>query len=156
MVSIALSSGDGAFQSPVNYRVGTNPCSIFATDLDGDTDNDLAVVNQGSDSNSILINQSIPTFIGLSPSPDKYQLSQSYPIPFTPATTIHYDLPKAVDAIIKIFDILGRKIDMPVNGIQGAGHHQIVWNGMVKHSGVYFYILRAGDFIETRKMRLLK
>lgn len=88
--------------------------------------------------------------------PSEFALSQNYPNPFNASTTIRYNLHKPSDATIDIYDILGRKVRTLVNGKQPAGYHQAVWNARDISSGMYFYKIQAGDYIETKKMVLLK
>ncbi len=93
--------------------------------------------------------------------PENFALSQNYPNPFNPSTTIEFDLPQRADVSLVVYNILGRKVATLVNGSLGAGHHTIVWDGTTDGSaelatGVYLYKLTAGDFVETRKMVLVK
>ena len=90
--------------------------------------------------------------------PEEYVLNQNFPNPFNPETTISYKLPKAGNVVLKIYDLLGREIKTLVNEFQEAGNHKTIWN--MRHlsfsSGVYFYVLRSGGFIASKKMILLK
>lgn len=88
--------------------------------------------------------------------PKVYSLSQNYPNPFNPVTTIEYQLPKAGLVKLTLYDILGKEVQVMVNNTQPAGSYKIEWNGENFPSGVYFYKIQAGDFIETKKMVLLK
>jgi len=88
--------------------------------------------------------------------PKVYSLSQNYPNPFNPVTTIEYQLPKAGLVKLVVYDILGKEVQLPVNRTQPAGSYKIEWNGANFPSGVYFYKIQSGDFIETKKMVLLK
>ena len=90
------------------------------------------------------------------PLPKEFFLSQNYPNPFNAATTIKYDLPKASDVSIDIFDILGRKVETLVSGKQSAGSHTVIWNASNATSGVYFYKIQAGDYSDTKRCLLLK
>ncbi len=93
--------------------------------------------------------------------PREFKLYQNYPNPFNPSTEIRYDLPAASDVKLEIFNMLGQRISVPVNERQNAGSKHIHWigrdsNGNEIASGVYFYRLRAGEYVQTRKMLLLK
>jgi hypothetical protein len=88
--------------------------------------------------------------------PVTFSLSQNYPNPFNPSTTISYQLPVMNKVTLKVFDILGREIETLVNEEKTAGSYKINFNGSKLSSGVYFYQLRAGSFIETKKLVLLK
>lgn len=93
--------------------------------------------------------------------PDKFALYQNYPNPFNPNTIIRYDLPYETDVSIIIFDLLGRQISQLVNERQTPGRHAVIWeaknmDGKSVGAGVYFYQLRAIDYVRTNKMILLK
>ncbi|MBN1212932.1 MAG: T9SS type A sorting domain-containing protein, partial [candidate division Zixibacteria bacterium] len=92
--------------------------------------------------------------------PTGYSLSQNFPNPFNPSTRIQFSLPQQAAWTLKIFNITG-KLVREFNGVNDAGVHEIVWNSTTNNnegiaSGVYFYRLEANDFIETKKMILLK
>jgi hypothetical protein len=88
--------------------------------------------------------------------PDRYQLSQKYPNPFNASTTIKYELPSTTHVTIDIYDLLGRKVEMLIDGEQIAGIHHIVWQAEDVASGMYFYKITAGEYIETQQMILIK
>ncbi|MFO7524739.1 MAG: choice-of-anchor D domain-containing protein [Ignavibacteriaceae bacterium] len=98
----------------------------------------------------------------ISLTPEEYVLNQNYPNPFNPSTTISYNLKEKSNVTLEVFDILGRKIKSLVDGeIQTAGQHTVIWNGKnisgnSVSSGVYLYRIHANDFIETKKMLLLR
>lgn len=85
-----------------------------------------------------------------------FRLSQNYPNPFNPSTTIRYELPIASDVRLEIFDVLGKKVATLVSERQAAGEQTVTFNTNALASGVYFYRLKAGSFIETKKMLLVK
>ena len=88
--------------------------------------------------------------------PKTFSLLQNFPNPFNPATKISYTLAKASNVTLKVFDILGRQIATLVNGKNEPGEHSISWNALNVPSGVYFYRIVAGDFVQTQKMILMK
>ena len=90
--------------------------------------------------------------------PNNYKLSQNYPNPFNPTTTINYEIPKRSLVIIKIYNILGKEIAILVNKEEEAGRYNIrfIANKYKLSSGVYFYRMQAGNFIETKKLILMK
>ncbi|MCW8803295.1 MAG: T9SS type A sorting domain-containing protein [Ignavibacteriaceae bacterium] len=88
--------------------------------------------------------------------PTEYILSQNYPNPFNPSTKIKYSVPQSSNVVIKVFDILGNEIETLVNEEKSVGTYEITWYAENLPSGVYFYQLKAGSFIETKKMVLLK
>jgi hypothetical protein len=95
---------------------------------------------------------------------ESFGLSQNYPNPFNPVTSIHYSVSnksKASHTSLKIYNILGQKVRTLVDGPQGAGSFEVIWNGKDDKgndlsSGIYFYTLVAGDYRNTRKMTFLK
>lgn len=88
--------------------------------------------------------------------PDSYHLAQNYPNPFNPSTVIGFDLPSVSKVTLDVFDILGRKVSSLINRKMEAGRHTVTFRAHGLSSGVYFYRMRAGDFIQTRKFTLLK
>jgi photosystem II stability/assembly factor-like uncharacterized protein len=88
--------------------------------------------------------------------PNEFLLSQNFPNPFNPNTTIKYSIPNASKVTIKIFDVLGKEIETLVDEEKPIGTYELKWNATKLSSGVYFYQLKAGDFIQTKKMILLK
>ena len=89
-------------------------------------------------------------------SPQEFKLYQNYPNPFNPTTIIRFQLPVSGNIKIKVFDILGREIKTLVNEEKPAGNYEIEFNASGLSSGIYFYRLQAGSFIETKKMVLIR
>ncbi len=88
--------------------------------------------------------------------PKTFALMQNYPNPFNPSTEIKYNLPKAAFVTLKVYNVLGQEVATLVNGHQSAGYYDLSFNMDRFASGVYFYILRAGNFVAAKKMMLLK
>jgi xylan 1,4-beta-xylosidase len=93
--------------------------------------------------------------------PGKFSLEQNFPNPFNPSTTVSYRLSAVSHVTLRIFDMLGREIVTLVNNEQAAGQYTAQWdaknkNGEDLSSGVYFYQLRAGEFVSTNKMIFMK
>jgi photosystem II stability/assembly factor-like uncharacterized protein len=93
--------------------------------------------------------------------PTDYLLFQNYPNPFNPVTKIKYSIPsnlkrEMVNALLKVYDILGNKIETLLNEEKPAGTYEVLWNAANLPSGVYFYQLRSGSFVETKKMILIR
>jgi hypothetical protein len=86
----------------------------------------------------------------------KFQLSQNYPNPFNPSTIIRYELPKSEVVTLTVYNLLGQRIVQLINQRQNEGIHEVTFNDVNLSSGVYFYTLKAGKFISTKKMLLLK
>lgn len=93
--------------------------------------------------------------------PTSYSLSQNYPNPFNPITTFHYNIPKESDVSITIYDMLGRQINQLISKKQPIGNYSVQWNGDDNNgnlvgTGIYFYQIQTGDFVQTKKMVLMK
>jgi len=90
----------------------------------------------------------------------KYTLDQNYPNPFNPNTKIRYQLPNAGNVVLKVFNVLGREVATLLDEYRNVGSYEIEFKSTVgSHqmaNGVYFYRLQVGDYIETKKMILLK
>jgi len=85
-----------------------------------------------------------------------YIIEQNYPNPFNPITTIKYQIPQMSLVILKIYDLLGNEIETLVEEEKPAGMYEVQFNATDLPSGVYFYKLQAGSFVETKKMILIK
>lgn len=88
--------------------------------------------------------------------PVRFELKQNYPNPFNPSTTIEFSLPKKEQVSLKIFNSIGDEVATLVNEALPAGIHNWAWNAADVASGVYFFRLQAGGFIETKKLVLMK
>jgi len=88
--------------------------------------------------------------------PENYELNQNYPNPFNPTTRIQYELPREGEIDLTLYNMLGMEVMKLDRGIKPAGVHQISFDGSHLPSGIYFYQLRSGNFVKTRKMSLLK
>jgi len=87
---------------------------------------------------------------------NSFELMQNYPDPFNPLTNIEYYIEEATNIKIEVFDVLGNRIITLRDGSESSGMHKVIFNGNNLSSGVYFYQLRAGGFVETKKMLLVK
>jgi hypothetical protein len=90
------------------------------------------------------------------PAPNEFALLQNYPNPFNPSTKIRYSVPQSSKVVIKVFDILGNEIETLIDEQKPIGTYEIIWHTTNLPSGVYFYRLQAGSFVETKKMVLMK
>lgn len=88
--------------------------------------------------------------------PNTFTLSQNYPNPFNPSTKISFSVPKKSFVTIKVYDILGKEIAMLINSEKSIGNYELEFNGSSLSSGIYFYRMQAGDFVDTKKLILLK
>lgn len=144
----------------------------WAGDIDGDGIDDILISGRTEDVDAndfgFLFIQagwdSIPTSVTGNeplPIPDRLQLGQNFPNPFNPGTTIDFSLPRAGYAEVKIYNLLGEVVAIPLKQYLPAGNHRITWDGLTLDgcpaaSGIYFYRLTAGLYSDTRKMILLK
>ena len=93
--------------------------------------------------------------------PIAYTLHQNFPNPFNPITNLRYDLPGQAQVILTVYDLMGREVTQLVNTTQEAGFKSVQWNATDMHgkpvsAGVYLSQIRAGEFVQTKKMVLLK
>ncbi len=101
-----------------------------------------------------------PAIVGVGGNPpvsaEQFYLHQNYPNPFNPVTTIRYRVARAANVTLKIYDLTGREVAVPVNGPRRAGEHEVLFDAGKLASGVYFYRLSAEGFSQVRKMLLLR
>ena len=88
--------------------------------------------------------------------PAAFSLAQNYPNPFNPSTTIRYSLPTSANVSLAVFNTLGQQVALLQNGEQEAGYHEVRFDASGMASGVYFYRIHAGTYVETRKLLLMK
>ena len=100
--------------------------------------------------------------------PNAFKLEQNYPNPFNPTTTINYSIPTLIEQTnvasdfslsnvkLKVFDILGKEVTTLVNKKQTPGNYQVIFNAKNLTSGIYFYRLQSGNYIQTKKMLILR
>jgi hypothetical protein len=86
----------------------------------------------------------------------EFVLSQNFPNPFNPSTTIRYGLPRASDVTLSVYSTLGQEVARLVDAHQQSGYHEVRLDGTNLASGVYFYRLRAGEFTQTKRLLLLR
>jgi len=87
---------------------------------------------------------------------EAFAVDQNSPNPFNPTTTISFSIPASYHVTVEIFNVAGQKIDTLVNDFMIAGKHSVVWDASGLSAGVYFYMVKSGDFSKTMKMTLLK
>jgi hypothetical protein len=152
--------GDGNKDLVFHFRFGDTglDCASQQSILMGETDEGLMVM--GID--EVRMVGLFPKGEGLagdgsiSGIPGKYLLEEAYPNPFNPVTHIRYGLPNPSNVRIEVFDMLGRRISTLVEGQKPAGYHTVDFDGSNLSSGVYLYRLQAGDFVDVKKMVLMK
>jgi len=126
--------------------VGTNIVPVWTDERNGGFNMDIFTAE-------------ITEFVGVNPItgiPANYELMQNYPNPFNPETFINFSIPEAGYTSLKVFNILGKEVKEIVTGNMPAGTHKYKFNAGNLTSGVYFYTLTSGNFIETKKMILVK
>ncbi|MFC1569035.1 sugar-binding protein [bacterium] len=85
-----------------------------------------------------------------------FHLAQNFPNPFNPSTTIRYTVPKTCSVTLTIYDLLGKEITTLINETRKPGEYSVVWDGQGHAAGIYLYQLKAGEYIETKKLILQK
>ncbi|NTV89597.1 MAG: T9SS type A sorting domain-containing protein [Clostridiales bacterium] len=86
----------------------------------------------------------------------EFKLEQNYPNPFNPATTIKYSIAQPGNVTLKVYDILGSEVATLINEEKPAGVYEVEFEASTFSSGIYFYKIQAGSFVETKKMILMK
>ncbi len=118
------------------------------------------VYNESGFSNIVDIRAKLPAFekqgSEIISGINNYSLSQNYPNPFNPATTIMFTLPVSAQVTLKVYDVLGREAASLIDSYKEAGSHSIKFDASNLTSGIYFYQLKAGEYIETKKLTLQK
>jgi hypothetical protein len=106
---------------------------------------------------TLVVNLSLTNLGGTQTNiPSTFELEQNYPNPFNPSAKIKYSIPTSEFVFLKVFDVLGKEIKTLVNEYKLAGIYEVELDASKLPSGVYLYQLKAGSFIETKKMLLLK
>ena len=85
-----------------------------------------------------------------------FLLSQNYPNPFNPSTTISFQLPENCFVNLKVYDILGKEVAALINGTLSSGEHSVVFDAGKFQSGIYYYKIKAGNYMEIKKMMFIK
>lgn len=145
----------------INWIVA--PSTPRSTRIYAVIDPDNAVTNEVHENNNTgwapLSDYSLPVEINTSTNtsvPDRIELMQNYPNPFNPSTTITFKTKSFSPVSLKIFDVLGREMRTLVDEKLSAGTYNVTFNGSDMTSGVYFYRLEVGSFVETKKLMLIK
>ena len=147
-----------AFSVPIYYATPDVPDSCWISFTVAYTDSAhlgtvFYVDDVAMNTNPTSVNDKVQTL--------SYKLIQNYPNPFNPTTVINYEIPVSENVTLTIYNSLGQQIKTLVDEHRNAGYYQVAWNGRDKNntiapSGIYFYRIQAGNFIESKKMILLK
>ena len=151
-------------ESPVQVTIPAGDSAninlvIIAPDESGHYSADIVLESNDPDSSITRLQVVLDVITGVEEEnslPKVYSLYNNYPNPFNPSTTINYDLPKLSNVTLRIYNIVGEEIATLVNQEQNAGRYQVSWNAAQLASGIYFYTIQAGSFVDTKKMLLLK
>ena len=146
--SVSVNENSSHLIIPNWENLTTQPLMILVdSGIDGTIDDTLEVFNQitsvGDDQGSLL-------------APDSYNLAQNYPNPFNPSTIISWQSPVSSRQTLKVYDLLGNEVATLVDEYREAGRYEVEFNASGLASGIYFYKLQSGSFVETKKMLLLK
>ena len=85
-----------------------------------------------------------------------YSLAQNYPNPFNPSTLIRFSIPEAGLVNIKVFNLLGEEVATLINSELSSGNYEVNFNGAKLSSGIYFYTITTNNFVDTKKMIMMK
>jgi hypothetical protein len=103
---------------------------------------------------SFLMKGDVNTSVGVLPT--EFELGHNVPNPFNPSTEITFALPSPSHVKLEIFNIKGQKVETLVDNQFDAGYHSVIWNGAGAATGLYLYRMQADNFVQTKKMLLLK
>ncbi|MCH8942325.1 MAG: T9SS type A sorting domain-containing protein [Bacteroidetes bacterium] len=156
----AGSAGDGVFLSTNNgsnwtaINDGLNYLSVYSLAISGNN------IYAGTNGNGVYKRQLSDIITDVEEIhniiPDIFSLSQNYPNPFNPSTVISFQLSSVSKVSLKVYDLLGREVAVLVNEEKPAGIYKVNFNAGNLPSGVYFYKMKAGSFVQTKKLILMK
>jgi hypothetical protein len=146
--------GPGITATGLNQRyIGLSDNFAYPQDL-------LPIVLEISSADYVFWYDSLSLVVGITGSPLNvpfvYSLNQNYPNPFNPVTVISYQLPVSSEVELSIYNLLGQKVATLVSGKQTLGTYNVNWDAGGFASGVYLYRLQAGDYVQTKKLILLR
>jgi hypothetical protein len=143
----------GNFTLPVTSKIYSY--SIFAGNLPPNYSGNSVTAHPGN--TGVAVNLIMTGIAGSTQSmPTEYSLHQNYPNPFNPSTTIGYGLPQRSRVTLAIYSTLGQRVALLVNGDNEAGYHEVTFDGSGLASGVYFYRIQVGNFVQTKGLLLLR
>lgn len=156
--SATKGSDSGANEYPVGKTTSEMKTQSTFTNSGWDFTNTWAMDSSVNDGYPYLRWKTVATDVknNLSLLPKNYSLSQNYPNPFNPTTRIKFVLPKAGQTTIRVYNILGQLVATLVNRRMRAGQYTISWDAHRMSSGMYLYRIKSGDYMEVKKMILMK
>ena len=159
--SVFGNNGNGVFAAPITLPASEAGSCITVLDRDNDGDMDLAGIDEVDDLLFIFNNGPVNIEPISSEVPTSFVLSQNYPNPFNPETKIKFDISpdarlETQDVKLVIYNSAGKEVQTLVNQPLVAGKYEITWNASAFESGIYFYKIQSGNFVESKKMVLLK
>ncbi|MFI5144081.1 MAG: T9SS type A sorting domain-containing protein [Ignavibacteria bacterium] len=141
------------------YRIDSLPSATYSLIVDrigySPMNRSVLISNYSKDSIDITFNM-VGVVHREKDMPKSYVLENNYPNPFNPETKIAFGIPHASNTKLIIYDILGREVATLINEKLEAGNYNVEWNAANYSSGIYFYKLESGDFVQTKKMVLIK
>ena len=161
---INLCYGDGTDTAIANYPPGNSQIYIYFSKLPGVTGSATAtwkverVSNPSQNSGNVVFGVTTSP-IGIqqiSSIVKEFSLSQNYPNPFNPNTKINFAIPKGEFVSLRVYDMLGREVKVLVSENLAAGEYQADFDAKGLSSGMYYYSLRAGEFVDVKKMVIVK
>ena len=145
---LSINANSGALTgTPQQSDVGSESVTVEVEDGKGGSDTQTFIINVMSATDVELIGQQIP---------DHFDLYNNYPNPFNPSTRIRFAVPEISNVKIEVYNLTGEKVTTLINEVKSAGYYEVNFNAVNIASGIYFYRIQAGDFVETKKMILLK
>ncbi|MCL4280433.1 MAG: T9SS type A sorting domain-containing protein [Ignavibacteriaceae bacterium] len=120
------------------------------------TDNDYILAGTSGEGVYKSVNKTTSLENSFAELPASFLLEQNYPNPFNPTTNIRFKIAESGYVSLKIFDVLGNEIETLISGEKPSGDYEVKFDGRSLSSGIYFYQLRSGEIIQTKKMILIR
>jgi glucose/arabinose dehydrogenase len=139
---------------PVNEELFNAPFSIGAFGVD--EANELYILEYSFQQGSIYVFDAVTAARDRETMPEEFSLDQNYPNPFNNSTVIRFSVPEAENVRIEVYNLLGQKIDTLTDRVYERGEYHVSWNAEGMSSGVYLYRMRAGEYMDTRRMVLMQ